>query len=74
MRDEILHVVFTCHRLGPVAAAKIESSEVSACAFWPVDALPRPISDYTILRVPDAVAGPGWPLPTIVRERRWLET
>ena len=54
--------------LAPVAA----SPEVSEAAFWPIDELPRPISDFTERRIRDAV---GDAPATVVRigPRRWSE-
>ena len=66
------HFVFLCEAAdGEVP--RPDSTEVSACAFWAAGALPRPISDFTIRRITDAVAGNRQPLPSIVEPRRWLE-
>ena len=67
----MLHFVFTCRwddRLQPVAA----STEVSDVRFWPPDALPRPISDFTERRIHDAVGG-GPARVARVGRRRWHE-
>jgi ADP-ribose pyrophosphatase YjhB (NUDIX family) len=71
---DFLHVVFACHltELGAEARAA-DLIEVSACTYWSLDALPRPISDYTVRRITDAVKAGHGSLPLIVRERRWLE-
>jgi 8-oxo-dGTP diphosphatase len=69
-----LHFVFRFRQwsdsadLAPAAA----SPEVSGAAFWPIDALPRPISDFTERRIRDAVGGAA---ATVVRigQRRWSE-
>lgn len=50
----MVHFVFRCRwsdRLDPVAS----SPEVSDVRYWPVDGLPRPISDFTERRIRDAV-------------------
>ena len=70
---DFLHVVFACHRTDPLATPTIDLAEVSACAFWSVEALPRPMSDYTVRRIHDAMSGAAWPLPHVLRERRWSE-
>jgi 8-oxo-dGTP diphosphatase len=49
----MLHFVFRCKphpELKPLAA----SPEVSDARFWPLDHLPRPISDFTERRIADA--------------------
>lgn len=67
------HFVFRC-RISLGETPTPSSEEVSACEFWPRDALPRPISDFTIRRIDDALAGalPALP-PTTVPHRAWLE-
>ncbi|MGH2498971.1 MAG: NUDIX domain-containing protein [Candidatus Limnocylindria bacterium] len=65
------HFVFRCQRMDD-AAPRADAKEVSECAFWPVDALPRPISDFTVRRIEDALAG-GLATVVSVGERRWLE-
>lgn len=62
--------VFLCEIEGgePVADGK----EVSECRYWPPDALPRPISDWTVLRIQDALSGRLLPLPTVIGPRVWL--
>jgi hypothetical protein len=47
--------------------------EVSACAYWSPEALPRPISGYTIRRIRDALAVTTGTLPVVIHERQWLE-
>lgn len=67
------HFVFRCH-IAPNARPAPSSEEISECEFWPRDALPRPISDFTIRRLNDALgdALPELP-PTTVPARSWLE-
>lgn len=71
---DFLHFVFRCQLLDPTATpyAK-DTSEITACAYWPPHALPRPISDFTIRRIEEALASPGMPLPTPIPPRRWLD-
>lgn len=52
----MLHFVFQCrwhHRLEPVAS----SPEVRDVRYWPLDDLPRPMSDFTERRIHDAALG-----------------
>ena len=70
---DFVHFVVACHLRDPRATPRAEGTEITTCDFWPVDALPRPLSSYTERRIRDALAGPTWPLPPVLRERRWLE-
>lgn len=65
----MLHFVFKCvwdDRLDPIAS----SPEVSAVRFWPLDNLPRPISDLTERRIEDATQD-GLPRVVRVDRRQW---
>jgi 8-oxo-dGTP diphosphatase len=66
------HFVFACRRADPSAMPRADGDEIAACGYWPVEALPRPISDFTIRRIHDALAAP--PDSVIaVPPRQWLE-
>ena len=67
------HFVVRC-RIAECAVPTASSEEVSAVDYWPQDALPRPISDFTIRRICDALedALPQIPL-IVVPPRSWLE-
>jgi 8-oxo-dGTP diphosphatase len=67
------HFVFLCQPDDPAMLPRPDADEISACAFWPVTALPRPISDFTIQRITDAVLGAYQPLPHSIEPRQWLE-
>lgn len=47
------HFAFRCE-LPDGVDPKPRSAEIMACGYWPVDALPRPINDFTIQRIRDA--------------------
>lgn len=68
-RYDMHHFVFVCRATGePV----VNSPEISQWGYWPVDQLPRPISDFTARRIRAAVS----PQATGVVEigpRVWLE-
>ena len=67
------HFVFRCH-LADEAVPSSSSAEVSACGFWPRDALPRPISDFTVRRIEDACTGRLPELaPVVVPPRSWID-
>ena len=67
-----IHFVFWC-RMEQEAEAMPDGTEISTLGYWRPEALPRPISDFTILRIDDALAGAEYPLPTIIGPRQWLE-
>ena len=68
------HFVFRCHITGDAQPVP-SSEEISACDFWPSDALPRPISDFTVRRIEDALKETSFPKlpPVAVPPRTWLE-
>ncbi len=68
-----LHFVYRCVSRDENEAPVPDGAEISECAYWLPDALPRPISDFTVLRIQDALAGASFPLPTPIGPRRWLE-
>jgi len=68
-----LGTVFLCEveegsELNPVP----DGDEISECKFWPADSLPRPISDWTVMRIKDALSGQSMPLPTVIGPREWI--
>ena len=67
------HFVFACVRLDDTAIPLPDRDEISECGFWPLEALPRPISDFTIRRIHEALA--GQPVTTITRvpTRTWFD-
>lgn len=66
------HLVFRC-RVADDAKPVASSTEISACEYWPPDRLPRPISDFTIRRIEDALANTRQPLPVSIPPRSWLD-
>jgi 8-oxo-dGTP pyrophosphatase MutT (NUDIX family) len=65
------HFAFRC-RLPEGVAPHVSSAELLACDYWPVDTLPRPISDFTMRRIEDARAGGPPPSVAILGPRRWM--
>jgi 8-oxo-dGTP pyrophosphatase MutT (NUDIX family) len=64
------HFAFLC-RLPDGVDPKPTSAEIVECAYYPVDALPRPINDFTIQRIEDAQSN----RPVTVRvlgARKWF--
>ena len=68
-----VHFAFRCERQDETSPAQPDGVEISECGFWRPEALPRPISDFTVLRIRDALAGNQYPLPTSTGPRQWLE-
>jgi 8-oxo-dGTP pyrophosphatase MutT (NUDIX family) len=66
------HFVFRCRTVDGAAPVP-GSEEISACAFCAPDDAPRPISDFTLRRIRDAVAHDPQVLPESVPQRSWLE-
>jgi 8-oxo-dGTP diphosphatase len=66
------HFVFRC-RVADPKLATATSAEISACDYWAPAALPRPISDFTIRRITDALGDRAGALPTAITARAWLE-
>jgi len=73
-RDRDVHqFLFRC-RVDGESRPVPSSPEISECAYWPPDALPRPISDFTIRRIEDALLeAPQELLPISIPPRTWLE-
>ena len=69
---EAVHFVFRCRVLDAVAAPQPDHDEITACAYWPPDAPPRPISDFTIRRIQDGSASLAPELPVTITSRQWL--
>ena len=69
--EDRLHYVFECGGNGTAPVAN--SAEISECQFFDSNDLPRPISDFTIRRIEDALSGAKIPLPANVPVREWFE-
>lgn len=70
--NDFLHFAFLCHDTTPDAAFQSDA-EVTECAYWPTDALPHPISDFTIRRIEDALSDVGLQLPVNIGPRQWFD-
>lgn len=66
------HFVFACAPVDRNATARASSPEITDCAYFAPDALPRPLSDFALRRIEDALSGRPAALVTI-STRRWLE-
>ena len=71
--DDMHHFVFLCCQVDSTAVPKADLAEVSETGYWSTESLPRPISDFTVRRIQDAVRGPRPRLPVVISPRCWLE-
>jgi 8-oxo-dGTP pyrophosphatase MutT (NUDIX family) len=65
---DFLHVAVLCESTGTPSP---DGAEVSECRFWPTTALPLPHSDFTKLRIYDAVKPPSDVGVTVIGPREW---
>lgn len=70
--DDSVHFVFWCELLADAPMSQPDS-EITESGYWSLKRLPRPISDFTIRRINDALSGQRQPLPATILERQWLE-
>jgi 8-oxo-dGTP diphosphatase len=64
------HFAFLC-RLPDGLVPKPSSAEILECGYWPVDALPRPINDFTTQRITDARSTGPVPI-RVLGPRQWF--
>lgn len=68
------HFLFRCRPVEAEQQPVATPPEISECGFFAVDALPRPISDFTVQRIRDAVdAALAEPSLVEIGPRQWLE-
>ena len=67
---DLLHFVFVC--TVTTEEPTVDGAEITESGWWASDSLPRPISDFTVRRIRDALAGNVLPLPGLVGPRQWL--
>ncbi len=71
--EDFHHFVFLCRRLDETTEMTLEPAEITNAGYWDPSALPRPISDFTVRRIHDALVGEREVLPVSIIPRRWLE-
>jgi 8-oxo-dGTP diphosphatase len=69
---EAVHFAFRCRNLDETAIPQPDHREITACNYWSPEALPRPISDFTVRRIRDGLTEPGPVLPMAITPRQWL--
>jgi 8-oxo-dGTP pyrophosphatase MutT (NUDIX family) len=67
------HFVFICRHEDESAAIRPDRVEISECGYWSPDALPRPISDFTVRRIHDAMSEKTVTSIAIVPPRQWFD-
>lgn len=70
---DYLHFAFRCEVRDQDATPRADLTEISECRYWPLDALPGPISDFTLRRIQESVAGVEFRLPSRIGPRVWVE-
>lgn len=70
--DDSHHLVFRCNVKNGFEP-RPSSEEISACEYWSAKDLPRPISDFTVRRIEDALADDCPRLVVDVPLLTWLE-
>lgn len=71
-KSGVHHFVFACS-VGESAVPRPDGIEIAECNYWSPDALPRPISDFTVRRISDALAGTSPTTIVAIPPRRWIE-
>jgi 8-oxo-dGTP pyrophosphatase MutT (NUDIX family) len=66
------HFVFTAELTASLPQRSPDPKEISDFGWFAPANLPRPLSDFTLRRITDAL-GDGAPTLTTIAERRWLE-
>lgn len=67
------HFVFLCKPVDAYQEPRPDRVEITDCGYFPPEALPRPISNFTEGRIQDALSGQLPLLPLLVGPRQWLE-
>ncbi|WP_308635704.1 NUDIX hydrolase [Paenibacillus silvisoli] len=71
-RNDMHHFVFICRVLGD-QPPQPDAAEVTECRYYDIDELPRPISDFTIKRIREALNTDHDRLFHLIGPREWLE-
>ena len=66
------HFAFRCN-LDDIKQPEPDSKEVTECKYFSIDNLPRPISDFTIKRIQEALNTDNKHLFHIIGQREWLD-
>lgn len=72
--EDLVHSVFLCERIRPDKSPIPSPPEILQLGWWALGGLPHPISDFTVRRIQDAVAGARLPLPIVVGPRHWIDS
>lgn len=67
------HFVFVCRNLDPDRLPKPNSPEITECGYFASDALPRPLSDFTVRRIQEALSPTTTRIFHVIGPRQWFE-
>jgi 8-oxo-dGTP pyrophosphatase MutT (NUDIX family) len=70
---DLHHFVFSCHRVDIASEPRPIPPEITHCGFFELKVLPRPISDFTLRRVQDALKDGQLASPPVIGPREWLD-
>lgn len=70
---EMVHFFFDCVIEGENFTPRADNNEVTECRFWPIDELPRPMSDFTLRRIEAGIDRREIIGVSLVHGRKWLE-
>jgi 8-oxo-dGTP diphosphatase len=71
-QHDMHHFVFTC-KVDDNQPPQPDAEEVTECRYWALSELPKPISDFTISRIQDALDTVGNRLFHTIGPRQWFE-
>lgn len=71
-QHDMHHFVFKCNKTN-AQEALADMQEVTQCAYFDVNELPRPISDFTIMRIQDAINRANISFFRTIGSRIWYE-
>jgi 8-oxo-dGTP pyrophosphatase MutT (NUDIX family) len=71
--SDMHHFVFICRQLDESETLRPDRIEISECRYRAPDALPRPMSDFTIRRIHDAMSKTTATSIVTVPPRQWFD-
>ena len=70
---DLHHFVFACGRVDQADEPRPIPPEITQCGFFDMKVLPRPIHDFTVRRIADALEPGTRPTIGLVGPRKWLK-
>lgn len=72
-QNDMHHFVFICRPMDGQACPVANSPEISEWGYFALGELPRPISDFTVRRIQDALGAPSQLSVVQIGPRLWIE-